>query len=152
MLWHSFRQLLMPLLFQFSQDSYLLLNWHQSLRSVHFGKFQPRIQQCICSVGKDHSVTLISLKERKCVLLASRHLFPVTNIKWRPLDDFLMVACSDGTLYVWQMETGDWLQFDFLKTFYYQLREWFLKVTDNLIRTIGINIYDEKATELWLSI
>jgi len=66
----------------------------------------PRIQQCICSVGKDHSVTLISLKERKCILLASRHLFPVTNIKWRPLDDFLMVACSDGTLYVWQMETG----------------------------------------------
>lgn len=28
------------------------------------------------------------------------------NIKWRPLDDFLIVACSDGTVYVWQMETG----------------------------------------------
>ena len=27
-------------------------------------------------------------------------------IKWRPLDDFMMVACSDGTLYIWQMETG----------------------------------------------
>ncbi|XP_046440938.1 WD repeat-containing protein 7-like isoform X2 [Daphnia pulex] len=66
----------------------------------------PRILQCICSVAKDHSVSLISLKERKCVLLASRHLFPVTCIKWRPLDDFMMVACSDGTLYVWQMETG----------------------------------------------
>lgn len=51
-------------------------------------------------------MTLVSLKERKCVLLASRHLFPVTCIKWRPLDDFMMVACSDGTLYVWQMETG----------------------------------------------
>ncbi|XP_057372178.1 WD repeat-containing protein 7-like isoform X1 [Daphnia carinata] len=66
----------------------------------------PRILQCICSVAKDHSVSLISLKERKCVLLASRHLFPVTCIKWRPLDDFMMVACADGTLYVWQMETG----------------------------------------------
>ena len=77
-----------------------------SLIFLLFFLFQPRIQQCICSVGKDHSVTLISLKERKCILLASRHLFPVTNIKWRPLDDFLMVACSDGTLYVWQMETG----------------------------------------------
>lgn len=65
------------------------------------------MQQCICSVGRDHSVSLISLKERKCILLASRHLFPVTCIKWRPLDDFMMVACSDGTLYVWQMETGD---------------------------------------------
>ena len=57
-------------------------------------------------MGKDHSVTLVSLKERKCILLASRHLFPVTCIKWRPLDDFMMVACTDGTLYVWQMETG----------------------------------------------
>lgn len=78
---------------------------------VHFGliTIQPRMQQCICSVGKDHSVSLISLKERKCILLASRHLFPVTCIKWRPLDDFMMVACSDGTLYVWQMETGNTL-------------------------------------------
>lgn len=34
------------------------------------------------------------------------HLFPVVSIKWRPLDDFLIVGCSDGTVYVWQMETG----------------------------------------------
>lgn len=66
----------------------------------------PRIQKCICSVASDHSVTLLSLQERKCVTLASRHLFPVVTIKWRPLDDFLVVGCSDGTVYVWQMETG----------------------------------------------
>lgn len=67
---------------------------------------QPRILKCICSVASDHSVTLLSLQERKCVTLASRHLFPVVSIKWRPLDDFLIVGCSDGTIYVWQMETG----------------------------------------------
>ncbi|XP_026686269.1 WD repeat-containing protein 7, partial [Diaphorina citri] len=66
----------------------------------------PRILKCICSVASDHSVTLLSLAERKCVVLASRHLFPVTNIKWRPLDDFMIIGCSDGTVYVWQMETG----------------------------------------------
>ena len=66
----------------------------------------PRIQQCICSVASDHSVTLLSLKEKRCVMLASRHVFPVQTIKWRPLDDFLLVGCSDGTTYVWQMETG----------------------------------------------
>ncbi|XP_039747560.1 WD repeat-containing protein 7 isoform X1 [Pararge aegeria] len=66
----------------------------------------PRIQKCICSVASDHSVTLLSLTERKCVTLASRHLFPVVTIKWRPLDDFMVVGCSDGTVYVWQMETG----------------------------------------------
>ena len=32
----------------------------------------PRIQQCICSVASDHSVALLSLKEKKCILLASR--------------------------------------------------------------------------------
>ncbi|KAH8244751.1 hypothetical protein KR038_007637 [Drosophila bunnanda] len=66
----------------------------------------PRILKCICSVASDHSVTLVSLQERKCVTLASRHLFPVVTIKWRPLDDFLIVGCSDGSVYVWQMETG----------------------------------------------
>ncbi|XP_049882434.1 WD repeat-containing protein 7 [Pectinophora gossypiella] len=65
-----------------------------------------RIQKCICSVASDHSVTLLSLSERKCVTLASRHLFPVVSIKWRPLDDFMVVGTSDGTVYVWQMETG----------------------------------------------
>ncbi|KAF9417262.1 hypothetical protein HW555_005576 [Spodoptera exigua] len=66
----------------------------------------PRIQKCICSVASDHSVTLLSLTERKCVTLASRHLFPVLTIKWRPADDFMVVGCSDGTVFVWQMETG----------------------------------------------
>ncbi|XP_058988075.1 WD repeat-containing protein 7-like [Musca domestica] len=66
----------------------------------------PRILKCICSVASDHSVTLLSLQERKCITLASRHLFPVVTIKWRPLDDFLIVGCSDGSVYVWQMETG----------------------------------------------
>ncbi|XP_069687986.1 WD repeat-containing protein 7 isoform X7 [Periplaneta americana] len=66
----------------------------------------PRIQKCVCSVASDHSVTLLGLTERKCVVLASRHLFPVVTIKWRPLDDFMIVGCSDGTVYVWQMETG----------------------------------------------
>ena len=39
-------------------------------------------------------------------MLASRHLFPIHTIKWRPLDDFMIVGCVDGSVYVWQMETG----------------------------------------------
>ena len=57
-------------------------------------------------MASDHSVALLSLKERKCVMLAGRHLFPVKAIRWRPLDDFMVVSCTDGTVYVWQMETG----------------------------------------------
>ncbi|CAL9683307.1 unnamed protein product [Knipowitschia caucasica] len=65
-----------------------------------------RVQHCVCSVASDHSVGLLSLKERKCIMLASRHLFPIQVIKWRPADDYLVVGCSDGSVYVWQMDTG----------------------------------------------
>ncbi|XP_061299953.1 WD repeat-containing protein 7-like [Pezoporus flaviventris] len=65
-----------------------------------------RVQQCVCSVASDHSVGLLSLRERKCLLLASRHLFPIRVIKWRPAEDYLVVGCADGSVYVWQMDTG----------------------------------------------
>ncbi|XP_076033939.1 WD repeat-containing protein Rbcn-3B isoform X3 [Oratosquilla oratoria] len=66
----------------------------------------PRIQNCICSVSEDHSVALMSIKERKLVLLASQHLYPIVTVKWRPQHDFLIVSCQDGSVYIWQMETG----------------------------------------------
>lgn len=68
---------------------------------------QTRVQHCVCSVASDHSVGLLSLRERKCIMLASRHLFPIQVIKWRPADDYLVVGCSDGSVYVWQMDTGE---------------------------------------------
>lgn len=58
-------------------------------------------------MASDNSVALLSLKECKPVMVASRHLFPVLFIKWRPLDDYLIVKCTDGGVYVWQMETGN---------------------------------------------
>ncbi|XP_055328610.1 WD repeat-containing protein 7-like isoform X2 [Paramacrobiotus metropolitanus] len=65
-----------------------------------------RVLNSICSIASDHSVALLSLKERKAIMMASRHVFPIQAVKWRPVDDFLLVQCSDGTVYVWQMETG----------------------------------------------
>ncbi|XP_074644307.1 WD repeat-containing protein 7-like [Tubulanus polymorphus] len=65
-----------------------------------------RVLTSVCSVASDHSVALLSLRERKCIMLAARQLFPVQTIKWRPLDDFIVIGCTDGTVYVWQMETG----------------------------------------------
>jgi hypothetical protein len=40
-------------------------------------------------------------------MVASRHLFQVVFVKWRPLDDYLLVKCSDGGVFVWQIETGN---------------------------------------------
>lgn len=68
--------------------------------------FQARVLNCICTVASDHSVALLSLRDRKCIMLASRHLFPIKTIKWRPTEDFLVVGCEDGSVFVWQMETG----------------------------------------------
>ena len=65
-----------------------------------------RVGHCVCGVASDHSVSLLSLKERRCVMLASRQIFPVSQVKWKPQDDFLLLGCTDGSLYIWQMETG----------------------------------------------
>ncbi|KAK2094320.1 WD repeat-containing protein 7 [Saguinus oedipus] len=75
-----------------------------------------RVQHCICSVASDHSVGLLSLREKKCIMLASRHLFPIQVIKWRPSDDYLVVGCSDGSVYVWQMDTDSYFWSNFEST------------------------------------
>ncbi|CAM9416244.1 unnamed protein product [Lampetra fluviatilis] len=64
------------------------------------------VLRCVCSVASDHSVALLSLTERRPLLLASRHAFPVQAVRWRAADDLLLVCCSDGSLYVWQMDSG----------------------------------------------
>ncbi|XP_076813155.1 WD repeat-containing protein 7-like isoform X1 [Clavelina lepadiformis] len=66
-----------------------------------------RVNHSICSVASDHSVGLLNLKDRKRVLLASRHPSPINAIHWRPDDDFLIVSCADSFVFVWQMETGN---------------------------------------------
>ncbi|XP_065833332.1 WD repeat-containing protein 7-like isoform X2 [Oscarella lobularis] len=85
--------------------------------TVHGGKVQrlytcppgfqdPRLNCSICSVASDNSVALLSLKERKAVLLASCHKFPVRIIHWRPAENFMIASCTDGTVYVWQTDSG----------------------------------------------
>ena len=78
--------------------------WRQSPLTTLL--LQPRVLACVASVASDHSIALLSLKEKKCIMLAARQMFPVHVVKWRPLDDFLLIGCTDGTLFVWQMETG----------------------------------------------
>ncbi|KAI6215429.1 hypothetical protein M3Y94_00384300 [Aphelenchoides besseyi] len=67
----------------------------------------PRILHCVCAIAGDNSAALLSLKENKCILLASRQQYPVVDVKWRPLDDFMLLKCEDNSVYVWQMETGN---------------------------------------------
>uniref|UniRef100_A0A8R1DZA5 WD_REPEATS_REGION domain-containing protein n=1 Tax=Caenorhabditis japonica TaxID=281687 RepID=A0A8R1DZA5_CAEJA len=66
-----------------------------------------QVTKCVVSISSDNAVALLNIRDCKCVLLASRHPFPVIHIKWRPLDDFMLVKISDGSVYVWQIETAD---------------------------------------------
>ncbi|CAB3403143.1 unnamed protein product [Caenorhabditis bovis] len=65
------------------------------------------VTKCIAGISKDNSVALLNLRDNKCILLASKHPHPVAHIKWRPLDDFMLVKLTDGSVYVWQMETAN---------------------------------------------
>ena len=57
-------------------------------------------------MASDHSVAILNLKDKKCVLLASCHTFPVEKVRWRPKENFVVVGCAEGTVYVWQTDTG----------------------------------------------
>ncbi|KAM5170920.1 WD repeat-containing protein 72 isoform 2-T2 [Mantella aurantiaca] len=58
---------------------------------------------CVCS---DNSVALLNLQERVCFFHARKHLFPVKTMKWHPVEEALVVGCEDGSVYVWEIETG----------------------------------------------
>lgn len=59
---------------------------------------------CVCS---DHSVAILHLQKRVCLLHARKHLFPVKKIKFDPAENLLIVGCEDDSVYIWEIETGN---------------------------------------------
>ncbi|XP_034265136.1 WD repeat-containing protein 72 isoform X2 [Pantherophis guttatus] len=62
-----------------------------------------RLVCCVCS---DHSVVLLHVQERACLMRARKHLFPVTALRWHPMENLLVVGCENDSVYVWDIETG----------------------------------------------
>ncbi|KAK9393768.1 WD repeat-containing protein 72 [Crotalus adamanteus] len=62
-----------------------------------------RLVCCVCS---DHSIVLLHVQERTCLLRARKHLFPVTALRWHPMENLLVVGCENDSVYVWDIETG----------------------------------------------
>ncbi|XP_065590379.1 WD repeat-containing protein 72 [Cyrtonyx montezumae] len=60
----------------------------------------------VCCVCSDHSVAILNLQKKVCLLHARKHLFPVKKIKFDPNEDLLIVWCEDDSVYVWEIETG----------------------------------------------
>lgn len=59
---------------------------------------------CVCS---DHSVAVLHLQKKVCLLHARKHLFPVKKIKFDPMEGLLIIGCEDDSVYVWEIETGN---------------------------------------------
>ncbi|XP_009904747.2 WD repeat-containing protein 72 [Dryobates pubescens] len=60
----------------------------------------------VCCVCSDHSVAMLHLQRRVCLLHARKHLFPVKKIKFDPVENLLIVRCEDDSVYIWEIETG----------------------------------------------
>uniref|UniRef100_A0A8C5T4V8 WD repeat domain 72 n=2 Tax=Malurus TaxID=55806 RepID=A0A8C5T4V8_9PASS len=73
------------------------------LRSPEHYRVNQSIVCCVCS---DHSVAILHLHKRLCLLHARKHLFPVKKIKFDPLENVLIVGCEDNSVYIWETETG----------------------------------------------
>nr|XP_026649760.1 WD repeat-containing protein 72 [Zonotrichia albicollis] len=63
-------------------------------------------QSIVCCLCSDHSVAILHLQKRQCLLHARKHLFPVKKIKFDPLENVLIVGCEDNSVYIWEIETG----------------------------------------------
>ncbi|KAM6308748.1 WD repeat-containing protein 72 [Aegotheles albertisi] len=60
----------------------------------------------VCCMFSDHSVALLHLQKRLCLLHARKHLFPVKKIIFNPIENLLIVGCEDDSVYIWEIETG----------------------------------------------
>ncbi|XP_071424836.1 WD repeat-containing protein 72 isoform X2 [Pithys albifrons albifrons] len=68
--------------------------------------YRVRDQSIVCCVCSDHSVAILHLQKRVCLLHARKHLFPVKKIKFDPVENLLIVGCEDNSVYIWEIETG----------------------------------------------
>lgn len=76
---------------------------------------QLQYHSVVCCVCSDHSVAVLHLQKKVCLLHARKHLFPVKKIKFDPIGNLLIVGCEDDSVYVWEIETGNIRLFVHLK-------------------------------------
>ncbi|XP_040198647.1 WD repeat-containing protein 72 isoform X1 [Rana temporaria] len=90
---------------------------------------------CICS---DNSVALLNLQDRICFFHARKHLFPVKTMKWHPVEEALVVGCEDGSVYVWEIETGTLERHEtgeMAKAILTSCEDFTIEMTDSIINT-----------------
>ncbi len=73
-------------------------------------KRDKRWRNCLLSVGGD-AVCVLSLQNYNCQYLLGGHSSVIETVVWREDQDFLVVGCRDGAVFVWELGTGTLVQF-----------------------------------------
>lgn len=59
------------------------------------------------SIGEDRIVGLFGVdRTPHCVRVFPNHPAPISEVRWRPDEDYLLVQCTDGSVSIWEMESG----------------------------------------------
>lgn len=59
------------------------------------------------SIGEDRIVGLFGVdRTPHCVRVFPNHPAPISEVRWRPDEDYLLVQSTDGSVCVWEMESG----------------------------------------------
>eukprot|EP01103_Thecamoeba_quadrilineata_P000587 TRINITY_DN1050_c0_g1_i2.p1 TRINITY_DN1050_c0_g1~~TRINITY_DN1050_c0_g1_i2.p1 ORF type:complete len:964 (+),score=176.67 TRINITY_DN1050_c0_g1_i2:798-3689(+) len=66
----------------------------------------PEDRGTIFSIGEDRSVALISLQSMNCRRLFTGHTAPITSLRIRQDQDYLLIGCSDESVTIWELSSG----------------------------------------------
>ena len=59
------------------------------------------------SIGADNSVALFEFDSNPtCVHTYGIHSAPIVQVQWQLEQDYLLVTCADGALYIWELNSG----------------------------------------------
>jgi hypothetical protein len=63
-------------------------------------------ENCFFSISKDKTVGLYSVANMNCKHIFGVHSSFISRVKWQVEQDYLLVECEDGSVSIWEMETG----------------------------------------------
>ncbi|KAL7745887.1 hypothetical protein RI367_008804, partial [Sorochytrium milnesiophthora] len=66
----------------------------------------PLMKSCVLAISADHSMSIISIDKLSTLYYFSSHAHPIVEVVWRTQEDYLLIACADETVYVWQLKLG----------------------------------------------
>ncbi|KAL7749630.1 hypothetical protein RI367_004856 [Sorochytrium milnesiophthora] len=66
----------------------------------------PLMMSCVLAISADHSMSIISIDKLSTLYYFSGHAHPIVEVVWRTQEDYLLIACADETVYVWQLKLG----------------------------------------------